>query len=442
MDVVIKIAQFVVSFSLLVIIHELGHYMFARMFGIRVEKFYLFFNPWFSLVKFKYKDTEYGIGWIPFGGYVKIAGMIDESMDAESMRRPPRPDEFRSKPAWQRLLVMVGGVTMNIVLALCIYIGVTFAWGERYIANDDLKAGSAFNSLAMEIGFCNGDRIMSVGGERYEDYGDIYKAMVMELAPDVEVLRDGKPQTVEIDDKYLPQMLESPDFMMPRVAFVVGKVVKGGPAAAAGVRTGDRFIALDGVPMEYHDQFAAALSEKASQTVTLTAIRKTAAGEKPVDMTVAVDADGKIGILNSGYQWLPVRSTRHTFFESVPKGFRRTGSEIVSYWKQLRMILSPKTEAYKSLGGVIAIGSIFPGFWDWQVFWTLTAFLSIVLAIMNIIPLPALDGGHVMFLLYEVATGRKPSDKFLETAQGVGLLILVAVLLLANGNDIYRFFIK
>ncbi len=428
--------QFVASFSLLVFIHELGHFMFARMFGIRVEKFYLFFDPWFSLFKFNYKGTEFGIGWVPFGGYCKIAGMVDESMDTESLQSEPKPDEFRSKPAWQRLLVMVGGVMMNVLLAMFIYIGMCFAWGERYLPNDELTGGSVFNELAHNIGFQDGDRVVSVGGEHIEDYSDVYLTMLIEMAPEVEVLRGGEPATVCIDDKFRPQMTESRDFMAPRIPFQVGAVDKAGGAHAAGIEAGDRIVGIDTLRLEWFDQFQPLLTAASGTQVSLTVDR---AG-KLMTMPVSVSGSGKIGVGLADV--LPYKTHEYNFFQSIPAGIKKTGDQLSGYWKQLGMIVSPKTEAYKSVGGVLAIGNLFPSEWNWAHFWYITAFISIALAVLNILPLPVLDGGHVVFLMYEVITRRKPSDKFLEYALTVGMILLLAVLVLANGNDIYRLFIK
>lgn len=437
MEVWIKIAQFVASFSLLVLVHELGHFMFARLFGVRVEKFYLFFNPGFSLLRFKYKGTEYGIGWVPFGGYCKIAGMVDESFDTDSLKKPAQPWEFRSKPAWQRLLVMVGGVLMNIVLALLIYIGANWVWGEQYLSNSELTDGSTFNALGHEMGFRDGDRILKIGADSIENYAEVFPTMVMELVPGVEVMRGTQRVQVPIAEHHIPRMVNSPDFMAPRLRAVVGKVERQGGAYAGGVREGDVLVAVDGVPTRFWDELLPAMEAGAGRQVSLTLLRDTTL----LTLPVSVSSEGKIGIALAAQQ-LPVRSLRYSLAESIPAGFRRTGATLNSYWKQLRMIATPKTEAYKSLGGVIAIGSIFPAAWNWQAFWYTTAFLSIVLSIMNLIPLPILDGGYVMFLLWEVVSRRKPSDEFLQRANLIGAIIVIAVLVLANGNDIYRFFLK
>ena len=395
MDILIKILQFILSFSLLVIIHEFGHFLFARLFKTRVEKFYLFFNPWFSLFKFKKGGTEYGIGWIPFGGYVKIAGMIDESMDTDQMKQPVQPYEFRAKPAWQRLLIMVGGVLMNILLAVFIYIGMSYTWGKTYLDNKDVKYGYVYNDLAREMGFRNGDKIVDIDGEAVEDAGAIWQTIVIDQAKTVTVDRDGQR------------------------------------------------VRIDGESMRYFDQYRQAFETYASDTVTLGVMRDSAGITRLITLPVKVSEKGTIGVYPvSPASLLALSTHRYNFWQAIPAGIQRTGSEISSYAKQIKLMFTPKTEAYKSLGGVIAIGNIFPNYWSWEQFWRITAFLSVVLAVMNILPIPALDGGHVLFLLVEVITGRRPSDKFLERAQLFGIIILFALLIYANGNDIYRFFIK
>ena len=407
MDILIKLLQFILSLSLLVIVHEFGHFLFARIFKTRVEKFYLFFNPWFSLFKFRKGETEYGIGWIPFGGYVKISGMIDESMDTDQMKQPVQPYEFRAKPAWQRLLIMVGGVVMNIVLALLIYIGMSWAWGKTYLDNRNVKYGYAYGELAKRIGFRDGDRIVDINGKPLDDAANCA------------------------------------DFAEPRIPFVVGRAVEGGEAAKAGFMAGDTLVSLNGEPMRYFDQYRRAFGQFKGDTVHVSVMRDSAGITKLLTLPVRVSDDGLIGVeLTPPDRLLSLSTRNYTFWQAIPAGVRRTGEEIGSYAKQIKLMFTPETEAYKSLGGLIAIGSIFPDHWSWIQFWHITAFLSIVLAIMNILPIPALDGGHVLFLLVEVVTGRRPSDKFLERAQMAGLMILLALLIFANGNDIYRFFIK
>lgn len=444
MELFIKILMFITSLSLLVLIHELGHFLTAKMFGVRVEKFYLFFNPWFSLVKFRIGETEFGIGWVPFGGYCKISGMIDESMDLEQMKEEPKPYEFRSKPAWQRLLIMTGGVIMNLVLAVAVYIGMSYKWGDQYFANQDMIYGYVFNDLGHEAGFRDGDRILRVGEREIEEYNALVIAMLLDAAP-VEVQRGDERLTVAISDEMIGRILESKEwFLQPRVPFVIKGVQDDMPAARAGIMPGDSLVALDGEQTIFYDMYQKAFSEHKGGSVEVTVARDSAGVMIYRTMPVGVTNEGLIGVIPDGNlnRFFPVHNKQYGFFKSFPVGFNKAGNEISGYWKQLKMIFKPETGAYKSVGGFMSIGSIFPGTWDWYEFWRITAFLSIVLAIMNILPIPALDGGHVLFLLWEVVTGRKPSDKFLEYAQVAGLLFVFALILFSNGNDIYRFFIK
>ncbi len=355
MEILIKILQFILSFSLLVIVHELGHFLFAKMFGMRVERFYLFFNPWFSLVKFRLGETEYGIGWIPFGGYVKIAGMVDESMDTKQLKSEPQPWEFRSKPAWQRLLTMLGGVIMNVVLALFIYIGMTWAWGDRYIANDDLRYGWAFNEMAHEIGFRDGDRILSVDGQRVENAAAVYPQIVINNST-VEVLRDGKQIEIEIPPQYVAEMLESTDFMTPRVPFVVSGLIAESGAERAGILPGDSLVAIDGQVTIYFDEYLHNISGRAGQTVEITLLRDSSGVKVQHTLPVEVSQEGRLGLYPVDIQsFAPLRTRSYSFLESIPAGVRRTGVEIKNYLKQIVMIFTPETKAYKSLGGPIGI---------------------------------------------------------------------------------------
>lgn len=442
MDIIVKILQFIASFSILVFVHEFGHFLFAKMFGMRVDKFYLFFNPWFSLVKFKIGETEFGIGWVPFGGYCKIAGMIDESMDTKALSKPAEPWEFRAKPAWQRLLVMLGGVMMNIVLAIFVYIGMSSHYGDDYVANKDIVYGWQFNELGQEIGFRNGDRIVSVNGEIYDDIDDIIKKIVLSNGKTVEVLRDGETVSIDIPEEYTGQILHSQrDFMIPRAPFVIDSLTPDGGAKAAGILPGDSLIAMNGTPMCFFDEYHKVLQDKKSQQIELTIVRDSAGIDIMKTLPVNVSDQGLIGA-TIRIDTLPVTHISYNLLQAIPAGFKRTGSEIADYVDQIKLIFTPKTEAYKNLGGPIMIGSIFPNTWDWFKFWSLTAFLSVVLAVMNILPIPALDGGHVLFLLYEVITRRKPSDKFMEFAQILGMLLIFGLMIYVTGNDIYRFFIK
>lgn len=435
--------QLVLSLSLLVIIHEGGHFFFARLFKIRVEKFYIFFDPWFSLFKFKPKnsETEYGIGWLPLGGYCKISGMIDESMDTEQMKQPPQPWEFRSKPAWQRLLVMIGGVLMNFLLALFIYSMILFTWGDQYIALKDMSYGMKFNETAREIGFRDGDILVSADGKELTRYNvDMLRSLAE--AREVVVLRDGKKEQILMPEISLLEIAkEDPPFVDMLIPNVVDSVLADGGFAKAGLQKGDSLIAFNGTPLHSWNEFTEQLGElrlrseveqKSSASFSLVYSR---AGVRD---TVNVTTDDQFKVLaysmNPGYQ--PTRLT-YGFFESFPAGVALGINTLKGYVNDMKYVFTK--EGAKSVGGFGTIGSIFPKVWDWQRFWSMTAFLSIILAFMNILPIPALDGGHVLFLLYELVARRKPSDKFLEYAQMVGMFLLFGLLIWANFNDILRF---
>lgn len=439
----IRALQLVLSLSLLVIIHEGGHFFFARLFKIRVEKFYIFFDPWFSLFKFKPKnsETEYGIGWLPLGGYCKISGMIDESMDTEQMKQPPQPWEFRSKPAWQRLLVMIGGVLMNFLLALFIYSMILFTWGDQYIALKDMSYGMKFNETAREIGFRDGDILASADGKELTRYNvDMLRSLAE--AREVVVLRDGKEEQILMPEISLLEIAkEDPPFVDMLIPNVVDSVLADGGFAKAGLQKGDSLIAFNGTPLYSWNEFTEQLGElrlrseveqKSSASFSLVYSR---AGVRD---TVNVTTDDQFKVLaysmNPGYQ--PTRLT-YGFFESFPAGVALGINTLKGYVNDMKYVFTK--EGAKSVGGFGTIGSIFPKVWDWQRFWSMTAFLSIILAFMNILPIPALDGGHVLFLLYELVARRKPSDKFLEYAQMVGMFLLFGLLIWANFNDILRF---
>jgi regulator of sigma E protease len=438
MEVIVKIAQFLLSISILVILHEFGHFAFAKLFKTRVEKFYLFFNPWFSLFKFKKGETEYGLGWLPLGGYVKISGMIDESMDKEQMKQPPQPFEFRSKKTWERLLIMLGGVLVNFITALVIYSAVLYTWGEQYLPNKNVKYGITVDSLAYDMGLRNGDKILSLDGAELEDFQAFVSQLVLDDVKTIQIERDGSKREIPVPESIIPQLLNSRDFVFVRIPFFIGDFAKDAPAKKAGFKEGDKLVAINGNLCEFHDQFVDTLSHYKNQTVVISAVRDT----DTVHYEVNVPESGLIGVWADGslIDFFEFESIEYSFMASIPAGIDKGIETFGSYLKQLKLIFSPKTEAYKSLGGFITIGKIFPGVWDWRAFWNLTAFLSIILAIMNVLPIPALDGGHVTFLLYEMVTGRKPSDKFLEYAQIAGMIILLSLLLYANGNDIFKLF--
>lgn len=440
MEILVKVAQFLLSLSILVVLHEFGHFLFARAFKTRVEKFYLFFNPWFEIFKFKRGDTEYGMGWLPLGGYVKISGMIDESMDKEQMKQPAQPHEFRSKPAWQRLLIMTGGVLVNFILALAIYSAVLYVWGEKYVKTENLKYGIACEPLAKEIGFRSGDKILFLDGKKIEAFHQVVPALLLDDVNWVTVERDSQVVEISIPKEFKARFIKAASQQIsPRIPFVISAVLDGSPASEAGILPGDSLLAINGEKVSFYDQFRATMQANKKQQVTVTMWRN---GE-PVDLTVAVPETGIVGVNNYPLnRFLEISTSQYSFFASIPAGIARGLKTFSDYIKQLKLIFSPSTKAYESVGGFMTIGNIFPSTWDWQSFWELTAFLSIILAIMNILPIPALDGGHVMFLLYEVVTRRKPHDKFMEYAQIAGMIFILALVVFANANDVIKFFFK
>lgn len=436
MEVFIKIAQFVLSLSILVILHEFGHFVFAKLFKTRVEKFYLFFNPWFSVFKFNFKGTEYGMGWLPLGGYVKISGMIDESMDKEQMKKPAEPWEFRSKPAWQRLLIMLGGVMVNFILALVIYAMVLFVWGEEYLANEDVKYGIICNDLGHELGLMNGDKIISVEDDVVKDFYKIFPEIVLNSAKYLKVERNNQIIEVPINEDIIPQLIKSKGLFEARVPYYVGEFSETSAAKVAGIQVEDRIYKINGVETPFYDVVVEQLSKYKNQEIVVSVLRNGQELDYPIEM----DSTSTLGVYAIGTltKFFDLTKVEYGFIEAIPAGIKKGTNMVQSYLKQLKLLFAPKNKAYESLGGFITIGSIFPSVWDWQSFWSMTAFLSIVLAIMNVLPIPALDGGHVTFLIYEIVTGRKPSDKFLEYAQIAGMLILLALLIFANTNDIIK----
>lgn len=441
MEIFIKIVQFLLSLSIIVILHEAGHFLFAKLFKTRVEKFYLFFDPWFSLFKIKKGETQYGIGWVPLGGYVKISGMIDESMDKEQMKKPPKPWEFRSKPSWQRLLIMLGGVLVNFFLAIMIYILVLFAWGEEYMPTDNVKYGILVDSVGMEMGLKNGDKIVSVDNQEIENFYKIVPDIVLNERKTIQIKRDGRLMDLEIPKELIPALIKGKGRIEPRIPFsplIVEGVLKDSPAKEAGLQKRDEILGFNGKTYDYYNEFKKDLTESKNKEILLQVKRD---GER-IDIPLDVNQQGMIGIRRNFKEFFEFEKVEYGFFESIPAGIAKGVETLQNYLKQFKLIFSKDTKAYESVGGFITIGSIFPGVWDWQAFWNLTAFLSIILAIMNILPIPALDGGHVMFLLYEVISGRKPGDKFMEYAQMTGMIILLALLLFANGNDIIKLFNK
>lgn len=437
----IKALQLILSLSILVIVHEFGHFIFARIFKVRVEKFYLFFDPWFSLFKYKPKnsDTEYGVGWLPLGGYCKISGMIDESMDKEAMAQPPKPYEFRSKPAGQRLMIMVAGVVFNFLLALFIYSMILFTWGDTYLPLKNMKMGMNYSETFQNVGFQDGDILLKADNEELERFGSDSFRKVVE-AKTVTVLRDGRETVISIPEDMMQRcMRDGKGFADPlRIPMVVRELPdKNAPAALAGMQPKDSVVAINGVATPTFYDASGLLSENKGEEVTVDFYRN---GQLE-SLTMRTDSAGKIGVAvmlpTDLYQTV---TRKYGFFESFPAGIKLGINTLKGYVNDMKYVFTK--EGASSLGGFGTIGGLFPSVWDWRIFWERTAFLSIILAFMNILPIPALDGGHVMFLIYEVVARRKPSDKFLEYAQMAGMFILFALLIYANGNDIFRFFFK
>ncbi|AEM70618.1 peptidase M50 [Allomuricauda ruestringensis DSM 13258] len=448
--IVIKTIQFFLSLSLLIVLHELGHFIPAKLFKTRVEKFYLFFDVKFSLFKKKIGETVYGIGWLPLGGYVKISGMIDESMDKEQMQQEPKPWEFRSKPAWQRLIIMLGGVTVNFILAVVIYIGMAYSYGDQYIPMDSLKDGVWVieKKIGDEVGIQTGDKIIAVDGEELKTFNSVFVELIN--GNNITIERDGQRIEKEIPIDFISTLIEDEDkirFLSFRVPFQVNKIPKASHNKTAGFQSKDKFLTINGSEAVYRDQVMDMLEKNKDKDINIVVER--ADGTRS-NIVAHVDEEGKLGLEIGGYTmddlqeegYLEVETEKYTFLEAIPAGIDKGVSTLSSYVKQLKKIFNPETGAYKGVGGFAAIGGMFPDTWNWPAFWATTAFISIILAFMNILPIPALDGGHVMFLLYEMVTGRKPSDRFLEYAQMVGFFLLIALLLFANGNDLYKWLFK
>ena len=446
----IKALQLILSLSILIILHELGHFIPAKIFHTRVEKFFLFFDVKFALFKKKIGGTVYGLGWLPLGGYVKISGMIDESMDKEQMAQPPQPWEFRSKPAWQRLIIMVGGVTVNIVLGFVIYMMVMFVWGSPYIAPEDMPNGFAVDDTFKEMGFKDGDLVLEVNGEELKNSIDINKYLFLRDVNTITVKHaDEQLETIAVPEDIGAEMFEQ-GVLQPFVPLeypVLDSVVAESPAGKAGFQKGDRIISVNDVSIGYWHELTREISENKEkplqvvyrrdgefQSVEIDSSQVTALEKELRTTTVTPGEDGMIGI--SKKNTIKIRHEKYSLLESVDKGFDLAYWTLHDYVAQFKYVFTKKGAT--QVGGFGAIGGLFPDAWNWQAFWMTTAFISIILAFMNILPIPALDGGHVMFLLYELITGRKPNEKFMEYAQLVGFIILITLVLFANGNDIYR----
>ena len=442
MVALIKALQVIIALSVLILIHELGHFTFAKLFGIRVDKFYLFFDAWgvklFStksawFIKLFPKaaswETEYGIGWLPLGGYCKIAGMVDESMDTEYLKSEPQPWEFRTKPAWQRLLVMAGGVLFNFILAIMVYAGILAKWGENYISNE----GNAIyvNELAYDMGFRNGDQILMFDDYVPENFGMLQADLARQSVKKATVLRDGDTLNIYIDQNRIGEILQNPGMFDLAVPFIVAEVSETSPNKALDIQAGDRIVNIAGTETEFLQDARPILMEHAGDTVVTTLTR----GTDSLALTVQVDTAGTIGVF---LQRPAIKTKEYTLLSAIPGGFAKTFETIGGYIKDLKLVFTPSTEAYKSVGSFIAIGQIFPSAWDWYSFLNILALLSIMLGVMNLLPIPALDGGHMVFTIYEMITGRKPSDKFLYVTQLIGMILVFGLMFLAFGNDIGR----
>jgi len=460
MDIFIKIVQLVLTLMIIIFVHEMGHFLFARLFKIRVDKFYLFFNFSFSVLRAKringkwqfswfssappkewaeHADkTEWGLGWLPFGGYCKIAGMIDESMDKEQLKQSPKEWEFRTKPAWQRMFVMIGGVLFNVILAMCIYWGMLFSWGEQYLANRDVTYGVQCNALAQEMGFRNGDKILFIDGNQIENFRDLQLDIIRNQAQEVTVIRNGDTITIPIDEQYIRALMNEQQFVfLPRIPYIVKNIPDTSHNALANLLSGDYVVGVDSVLVTAVQDVQEQLQNYKNQIVNLQVQRN----DTLIFVPVAVNENGILGIeIYQVGEVLPYVQKEYALFSALPAGVSKGVGTIKNYVKELRLIFSPKTEAYKSVGSFIMITQIFPAEWDWYAFWNICAMLSIMLSVLNILPIPGLDGGHLMFVLYEIIARRKPNEKVYELAQWIGFIFLILLMIVAFGNDIIRTF--
>ena len=438
-SVAVKTGQFILSFSILVILHEMGHFFPAKWFKCRVEKFFLFFNPYFSLWKKKVGETEYGLGWVPFGGYVKISGMVDESMDKEQLKKPAEPYEFRSKPAWQRLIIMIGGVIVNILLAIVLFIMIMYVWGEEYLPAKNLTYGVHADSLARQIGIKDGDKLVSIDGKPIENFGTVGAEIILGEAKRIGIDRNGETMNIAVPEGFIKKLNKNKleGFLEVRVPTFVDSVAKSATYISGKLEKGDRIIAFDNTPTPFFNDLNAVKKNKKDQEVVLTVLRN----KDTANVKVKLDGKAAIGFIpRSPAEILQTTTKKYTLAQSIPAGFNKCFETLDRYVTGLKQLFTGKVNASDSLGSVISIGNTFPSFWDWERFWTLTAIFSVILAFMNILPIPALDGGHALFTLVEMVSGRKPSDKFMEYAQMAGMALLLGLMAYALGLDFWRLF--
>ena len=445
MEFLIKAAQLLMSLSILVVLHELGHFIPAKFFKTRVEKFYLFFDPWFSLVKKKVGETEYGIGWLPLGGYVKISGMIDESMDKDQMEKPAETWEFRSKPAWQRLIIMLGGVVVNLLLGIFIYCMTLYVYGDKYLPNENLTDGVwCVGDLGEDLGFKTGDKIISADGVELKRFSDVLEKII--ISDVITVSREGDMLDLSMPPDVIDRFLNSENktVLFPRIPTIISGFSENSNCKKAGLQIKDKIVGINGVSVNYYDQLKEELKGYKDTVVVVDIVRN---NEKMVFRT-KVDEAGLLGFRPANFSLVKLEelgvydmaSFKYSLLASLPAGYNKAIKKLTSYIDQFVLILSPSTGAYKGMGGFGAIGSMFPATWNWEAFWNLTAFLSLMLAFMNILPIPALDGGHVVFLLYEMVVGRPAPEKVMEYAQAVGMFLLLGLIIYANANDVLRLF--
>lgn len=446
MDTLTNITQFLLSLSLLILLHEMGHFLPARWFKTRVEKFYLFFDfaPFHALWKTRKGETEYGIGWLPLGGYVKIAGMVDESMDTEALKQPPQPWEFRSKPAWQRLIIMIGGVTVNFLLGFAIFAGLLFFSGKAYIPNSSLKHGLAFDPLLLEQGFQQGDIVLQVGNKPINqvDPATFVEEVVLNNAREVTVLRQGQRVTFRLPDdaadRLVKEKVAKSLLMSPRIPFYVAELAPGKPAEAAGIQPGDRILAFNDRPTLFYDEFTPLARENKGKPARITVLR----GTDTLTFSLTLTPEGLIGVRPRVEGFYDIQRQPYSLAAALPEGVRMGIDFLRNQLKAFGKMFSGELSVKENLGSIISIGKMYGATWDWERFWTLTASLSILLAFMNLLPIPALDGGYVVFLLWEVVTGRKVSDRFMEKAVTVGFFLLLGLMVYAFGLDLWRHFFQ